>query len=105
MNIKETKQGYIIASAIWFKDDKQYPHQPENIKSGFVLTGHRHHNIFSIGIIFNTRINIIKHTQGFLTSKGYFVDRYQAYGIATYNGQVDKEKAIKKDSLFSEDLW
>lgn len=39
---------YIICSAIHFDDGKEYVHQPKNIKSGFVVTGRRHHNCYNV---------------------------------------------------------
>ena len=44
----------------------------------------------------------IKGTQGFLTSKGRFVDRVEAKRIAVEAGQV-KETEFRQ--LYSEDLW
>ena len=41
-----SETSYIICSAIWFQDDNVYVHQPNNIKSGIVVCGMRHHNCF-----------------------------------------------------------
>lgn len=42
--------------------------------------------------------------QGFLTTKGRFVDREEGLRIATAAGQID-EKHGNASQLFSEDLW
>ena len=38
-----------------------------------------------------------KQVQGFLTSNGRFVDRWQAMEVVYLAGQVDEETAVKKD--------
>ncbi|MCF8339605.1 MAG: hypothetical protein K9I82_01390 [Chitinophagaceae bacterium] len=45
-----------------------------------------------------------KH-QGFLTSKGRFVDRKEALEIALDNNQVIDHSEIRGDNLYSEDLY
>jgi hypothetical protein len=49
--VREKKHStpYIICAAIWY-DDKitTHRHQPKNIKSGYVVTGRRHHNCIAI---------------------------------------------------------
>lgn len=42
--------------------------------------------------------------QGFIDSKGRFLDRRMAAQLALANGQV-KELKYQPDTLFSEDLW
>ena len=110
------KQEFIVCAAIHFDDGIEHEgHHP--VKSGFVICGLRHCNIYSgvyaaiqaadgeYGKILslnepnNTRTKI---TEGFLTSKNRFVDRKEAYKIALHAGQV-KEKDNEK--LFSEDLY
>lgn len=47
-------------------------------------------------------------TQGFLTDKGVFLDRYDAYNYAQLHGQLKRNpdpKAYQGNELFSEDLW
>lgn len=39
---------YILCAAIWYDDGKEYPHQPVNIKEGYVWCGRRHHNIINL---------------------------------------------------------
>ena len=42
----DTKE-YIICSAIHFDDGEEYVHQPKNIKTGLVVCGMRHCNVFT----------------------------------------------------------
>lgn len=62
--------------------------------------GYRHHDIF---IRFKDEVSRNPEDQGFYTSKGRFVDRYEACKIAKESGQieVDDEKTV----LYSEDLY
>lgn len=62
--------------------------------------GYRHHDIF---MRFKDEVSRKPEDQGFYTSKGRFVDRYEACKIAKESGQieVDDEKTI----LYSEDLY
>ena len=100
----EQKDEYIICSAIWFDDKIEYVHQPFNIKSGFVICGHRHHNCFNImSIISNDIHNHVKFEkeQGFLTNLNRFVDRKEGAEIAYKAGQT---KTLLT-RLYSEDLY
>lgn len=100
----EQKDEYIICSAIWFDDKIEYVHQPFNIKSGFVITGHRHHNCFNImSILSNDIHNHVKFEkeQGFLTNLNRFVDRKEGAEIAYKAGQT---KTLLT-RLYSEDLY
>lgn len=62
--------------------------------------GYRHHDIF---IRFKGEVSEKPEDQGFYTSTGRFVDRFEAYKIAKESGQIeiDDEKTI----LYSEDLY
>lgn len=101
------KKEYILCAAIWFNDDKEYIHQPKNIKTGFVITGRRHHNCVSTLQIMNKKVLDFvingkrKYIQGFITNLDRFVDRKEASIIAFNAGQINK---INKQ-LFSEDLY
>jgi len=44
------------------------------------------------------------YNQGFVTSDGDFVDRFEALKIAQAAGQI-REKTGSPNQLFSEDLW
>lgn len=91
---------YILCAAIWFKDGKEHPHQPRNIKSGFVICGRRHHNIFVIASMIDKDLHK-DSSQGFLTSEDRFLDRYEAAELAMSRKQIGKETNL----LFSEDLY
>lgn len=46
--------------------------------------------------------------QGFYTNQGTFLDRKQAFYVAAYNGQLNRDPDPSKyqgNELFSEDLW
>lgn len=102
----------IICSAIWYRDDKTYIHQPKNIDTGFVVCGLRHHNCFATLSILNpsyvegaNKQNIM---QGFLTSEDNFVKRNRAFDIAKEAKQIISRE-VKEDEygvqLLSEDLY
>jgi len=98
------EKEYILCSAIWFDDGKEYVHNPSNIKTGFVIAGRRHHNCFAVlGQILqpNLEYKALDDIQGFLTNTNRFVDREEGGRIAFEAGQT---KELKK-TLFSEDLW
>ena len=101
---KELKESILCAS-IHFDDGIEYVHQPVNIKTGIVLSGHRHGCIFVQSAFFGhpsrNDLNIINEEQGFLTNKNRFVSREEAEQIAFDAGQI-KEKTGK---LYSEDLY
>ena len=71
------------------------------LKSGDTLyTGVRHSDCFTQepkGVLRGA-------TQGFITTKGKFVDRKKALVIATHYNQIIK-KHPPYDKLLSEDLW
>jgi len=66
-----------------------------------VWTGERHNKI--IEQMFNEGLGmpVRQSEQGFLTSEGRFVDRYDAAVLAFEAGQTE----ILKSCLSSEDLW
>lgn len=64
MNIKE----YILCAAIHYDDEVKYIHQPDNITTGLVFCGRRHHNIINTNAQAFGRSNKGKETQGFITN-------------------------------------
>ena len=62
--------------------------------------GYCHHDIL---MRFRGEVSIKPEDQGFYTSKGRFVDRYEAYKIAKIAGQVEDKKY--KMVLYSADLY
>lgn len=105
----------ILCAAIWYDDGKQYPQQEVyKIPSGFVICGFRHPNIIGVlptNNIFRKQHNLIysntlfEITQGFITTKGRFVNREDASQIAVKSGQVEDSKTYNKRELFSEDIY
>ena len=95
----------ILCAAIWWNEKKKHPHQARNIEYGWVVCGHRHHNIFPIleqmGRSGQHLQDDSETTQGFMTSWGDFVNRARAAKIAFLAGQTPEEPAV----LFSEDLY
>jgi hypothetical protein len=102
-----TKPEYIICAAVHFDDGKKHGHQPNNIETGFVISGRRHHNCYITAFILNKNAGKDLHEaggksiQGFLTSKDRFIDRKEAGRIAFDQQQTNKETL----RLFSEDLY
>jgi len=124
----------IICSAIHYDNGLHYANQDiYGIETGFVLSGYRHPNILSVlptnpyflkgmfekgdkeQIQKYEELNVkygwqedsltrCKTVQGFLTSKGRFVDRKEAWKIALDAGQIDANGGFEKE-LFSEDLY
>jgi len=102
--LKASEGEYLICSAIWFDDKKEYVHQPKNIKTGFVVCGRRHHNCFmTLSIASNENSTHLKYesSQGFLTNTDRFVDRKEGGEIAFASGQTKELREL----LFSEDLY
>jgi len=111
----DNSKEYIICAAIWY-DDKvptgthnkehlSFPlhyrgatFQNDNIKTGFVVGQWRHYNCIAC-VPENPAMNngIAEHIQGFLTSKGRFVDRWQGMYIAYLANQVDSNRAFRND--------
>ena len=93
---------YIVCSAIHYDDNRKHYHQPDNIETGFVIAGLRHHNCFyTIATLKGETIKGMKETQGFLTNDNRFLDREDAGKLAFTCGQI-KEKV---STLFSEDIY
>ena len=94
---------YITCSAIWFKDGIKHNHQPFNIKTGYVICGHRHHNCFMTSYILknNVKVKGLEEIQGFITNENNFVDRSEAAEIAFKSGQTSDLKL----KLFPEDIY
>lgn len=128
------KTEYILCAAVHYDNGLEYKYQKNyGIETGFVLCGYRHPMICDV-LPFNPyylkklfdeddkgaiqkyeELNIkygwqekeltrCKTTQGFLTSKGRFVDRKEAYKIALTAGQIDSSNGVDGE-LFSEDLY
>lgn len=130
----KTETEYILCAAVHYDNGLEYKYQKNyGIETGFVLCGYRHPMICDI-LPFNPyylkklfdeddkeaiqkyeELNIkygwqekdltrCKTTQGFLTSKGRFVGRKEAYKIALNAEQIDNSNGVDGE-LFSEDLY
>lgn len=101
ITMDKSEKEYILCASVWFDDGVvTYHHQPKNIKSGFVVSGRRHHNCFYTVSVF-TDDPLSKATQGFLTNTNRFVDRKEAAKIAYEAGQVPE----LYEQLISEHLY
>lgn len=85
----------IICSAIYINDDCVHGDQPTNIKNGFVVCGRRHNNCYAtINAIYGDLDKFIAITdhkdsdQGFITSMNRYVDRTEAFLIASNANQL-----------------
>lgn len=105
--MRKDKKEYIVCAAIHYNDNIiGYTHQPVNIERGFVITGLRHCNCIQIQKMLRMQNSHSKNTQGFLTSRNRFVDREEAYKIATEQGQIDPTiHNLLGDKLDSSDLY
>jgi len=95
-NIKE----HIICSAIYIKNYNKYEYQPDNIKTGFVICGRRHHNCFNLLTCLGIKKQDLEFEiihQGFMTNLDRYVNRSEALEIA--------KKTNPSNILFSEDLY
>lgn len=113
MELKE----YILCAAIWLNDGKSHVHQPKNIKTGFVISGRRHHNCFatlaaignSLGIEERLKKKIIpegREGQGFITNFDRYVNRKEGFYIAQKAGQLlHNIHDMSNPTLISEDLY
>ena len=102
------KEEYILCSALWYKKEGQWPHQPKNIDQGFVVCGRRHHNCFQTLNIIDPKFDRSLIVQGFLTSTDRFIDRKEAFELAKKNGQIKEVEEFENvvgNQLFSEDLY
>ncbi len=92
----ENQKEYILCSAIWVKDgNKGYVHQPSNIESGYVVTGRRHHNCYTLLFMLrgvNENLKREEIEEGFLTSTDKFVSREEAGKIALLASQLEDER-------------
>ncbi len=108
----ESKE-YILCSAIWYPDLKlvkeNIPNQnPVNIDRGAVFCGYRHpHCMYTMVAVTGIRsvpVAVGKIKQGFLTSKNRFVDRKEAFIIATNANQLN-DNEVYNNKLYSENLY
>lgn len=90
----ENKKEYIICAAIKRNNPREcIKHYYENDLYDIEI-GYRHCDIFAR---FGDEISKNPYDQGFYTSKGRFVDRYEAMMIAYKCGQVDVKTALNSN--------
>ena len=85
----------IVCAAIHNPDDLDMAGEP------LIYCGLRHHNILWQG----KHVSRNPHHQGFLTSRGRFVNRKEGLLIALDNNQIIDKSEIRGDNLYSEDLY
>lgn len=120
----DNSKEYVICSAIWYKDGTEAPRGmiAQNIDSGVVIGQWRHGNCINIRATnpaWNKKTlkertdrenqavpmdgladrwdDEYDYVDGFITSKGRFVDRWQGMAVAYLAGQVPYERAKHKD--------
>jgi hypothetical protein len=86
---------YIICAAIKRINPKDCVKHYYNNDIYDIEIGYRHCDIFA-----RFEGEVSEHDQGFYTSKGRFVDRYEGMYIAWIAGQVSYETALKKELSF-----
>ena len=95
------KQEYILCAAIKRNERKNCePYHDGTNDICDIEIGYRHHDILQR---FQGEVSKKTKDQGFYTSKGRFVDRYEGMNVAWFAEQVSNETALKKDISF-EDL-
>lgn len=116
--MSKMEKEYIICSAVHFKLEDIFEHQPKNIASGFVVCGRRHHNCYNVlanigkALELEERVRIIiskgeiRECQGFLTNTDRFVDRKEGAVIAHNANQLLRPDFYEEGYvLTSEDLY
>ena len=116
----DNSKEYVICAAIWYKDDTEAPKGAiaQNINNGVVIGQYRHNNCINVRAsnpLWNAKklserlggnplkitkygdtLEFFDYVDGFLTSDGRFVDRWQAMEIAYKAGQVSESIAVFK---------
>lgn len=92
----------ILCAAIWYNNEKELTHAPYGIARGYVMCGHRHHQIIELYFeLTGNKTTEFGCCQGFLTNENRFVTREAAAKIALKAGQLKEKKGL----LYSEDLY
>ena len=99
----------VLCAAIWYKEIlpiKDHPCKPRNINKGIVLCGWRHSDVIAqmCGLKGLRTDHISDHEQGFLTSKNRFVDRREAFNIASESHQI-RGAMYDRNELYPEDIY
>ena len=123
----DNSKEYILCAAIWYKDGTEAPRGmiAQNISSGVVIGQWRHGNCINIRatnplwnakrlakrkgdddgniLTFEQTQKYFEEVDGFITSEGRFVDRWQAAELAIESGQITKERGLNKDWIGDEE--
>lgn len=111
------KKQFILSAAIHYDDGTKHKQQPDNIRTGFIITGRRHSDCYATleaiaSMCDETmkKINKIIHNrthQGFITSENRYISRAEAFKIAKENNQIIHHMFddIEEGTLTSEDLY
>ena len=127
----DNSKEYVLCAAIWYKDGTEAPKGfiAQNIDSGVVIGQWRHGNCINIRatnpiwnkktlnerldreggavpmMVSNEKPDIeYDYVDGFITSKGRFVDRWQAAKIALDCGQLPEEVAVRNHDRSENDI-
>lgn len=124
--LEEAKKEYILCAAIWYKDNTEAPRGmiAQNIDTGVVIGQWRHGNCINVrstNPVWNAKklaerkgetpmitkyedtLEYYDYVDGFLTSEGRFVDRWQGMKLAYEAGQVDEKRAFRSGERIEED--
>ena len=124
--LEEVKKEYILCAAIWYRDGTEAPRGmiAQNIDTGVVIGQWRHGNCINVrstNPVWNAKklaerkgetpmitkyedtLEYYDYVDGFLTSEGKFVDRWQGMKIAYEAGQVDEKRAFRSKERIEED--
>ena len=97
----DNRKEYILCAAIRRKQPREgSPYWDGTNDIMNIEIGYRHHDIFhrfnNKGDYEDCEVSILMEDQGFYTSKGRFVNRYEGMKIAYEAGQVSEEVAFSK---------
>jgi len=124
--LEEVKKEYILCAAIWYRDGTEAPRGmiAQNIDTGVVIGQWRHGNCINVrstNPLWNAKklaerknetpmiakyedtLEYYDYVDGFLTSEGRFVDRWQGMKIAYEAGQVDEKRAFRDPERIEND--
>ena len=124
----DNSKEYILCAAIWYRDNTEAPSGmiAQNISSGVVIGQWRHGNCINVRATnplwnakrlaerngeanvriekFNDTLDYFGYVDGFITSRGNFVDRWQAMKLAYEAGQVDEKTAFRTFDRTDKDI-
>ena len=124
--LEEVREEYVICAAIWYRDGTEAPRGliAQNIDTGVVIGQWRHGNCINVrstNPLWNAKklaernnetpmitkyedtLEYYDYVDGFLTSEGRFVDRWQGMKIAYEAGQVDERRAFRDPERLEND--